>query len=272
VRAAPVACPSCAYLIDPAPVRSRLCPYCRNRVVVRRFEGRLVYLAEAAVVAFEAERRRESDERAWTIARSRWLRLAATVEAPAARIEKLATAPISSATVDAARALYATAADHAAIAARREKHWGELGRIRGEQVAALYADAGSPVPPPADLVRLYRDGRSAVLRSLAPWAPDAELVGAGCCSACRQDDGKAFPVVTELRKPRLPHEGCPKGLCACDWWIAVVDHTPSRRARPGSRRATNPGMPAPAADGSPGLEPPSEAAAGPAKDGAAEAE
>jgi hypothetical protein len=224
-------------LVDPPPVRSRLCPHCRHRIVVRRFEGRPAYLTEAAVVVFEAERRREIDERGWEIARARWLKLAGSVDAAPARVVRVATIPISAAAVEAARALYASAANHAAGLARREHRWADLGRIRRDQAAALYADAGAPLPPPEDLVALYREGRNAVLRSLAAWAPDAELVGAGCCRACRQDDGQAFRIAQELRRPRLPHPECPKGLCACDWWMAILDQGAGRKRRRGSRPA-----------------------------------
>ena len=219
---------------------------------MRHLDGRRVYLTEAAVEVFEAERHREANERAWGIARGRWLQLAATLQVPLAKRDRIALMPISEAAVEAARILYTTAADAAAREARGEKRWEDVVRIRGEHAAALYADAGSPVPPPDDLVALYREGKSAMLRSLAKWAPDVELVGAGCCRSCREDDGKAFKIAKELREPRLPHPGCPKGLCGCDWWMAVMDQKPARRRRAASPRAAHPDGAGPA---EPGAEP-----------------
>ena len=231
------ACPSCAFLLDPPPSRNRLCPRCRQPIVVRRKDGRLVLLTEAAVGVFEAERQREVDERTWTADRARWLALAKNVKAPVARRTKLAQAPLSAAVVDASRDLYLATAERAVRNARRDKKWGDIGTLRRVQAAALYQDAGSPVPPPEEVMALHREGMSAVLRSLSAVAQNAEVVGAECCKACRADDGTVVRIATELRAPRLPHAGCPRGICACDWWVAVVERKPSRRRRPATRAA-----------------------------------
>jgi hypothetical protein len=71
-----------------------------------------------------------------------------------------------------------------------------------------------------------------VLRSLLPVAKDVELVSAGCCPPCRADDEKTFRITSEVRTPRLPHAGCPKGLCGCDWWPAVAEPRKRRRRGP----------------------------------------
>ncbi len=246
-----LACPSCAVLLDPPPVRNRLCPHCRQPIVVRRVDGRLALLTEAAVTIFEAERRRSIDQRSLAAARRRWLGLATNVKASPARRAKLEGAPLSADVVKSARALYLTTAERAAKAARREKRWGDVGRILREQAGALYEEVGSPVPPPDEIAGIHRDGMVAVLRSLQTFARDVELVSAGCCPACRADDGKAFQVASEIRAPRLPHAGCSRGICGCDWWPAVVEtRAPRRRApasgAPESRSPTAPG------DGQPG--------------------
>ncbi len=230
--ATPVGCPSCAFLLDPPPTRNRRCPRCRQPIVVRRKDGRLVLLTEAAVLVFEAERRRETDERTWAADRKRWLALAANVKAPVDRRARLARAPLTAAVVEASRALYLSTAEHAVREARRKKRWGDVGRIRREQAAALYRAAGSPVPPPPDITELHREGMSAVLRALAAMARDAEIVGGGCCKACRAADGTIIRIATELRDPRLPHDGCPQGLCGCDWWVAVAERPSARRRAP----------------------------------------
>ena len=246
-----LACPSCAVLLDPPPVRNRLCPHCRQPIVVRRVDGRLALLTEAAVTIFEAERRRAIDERSLAAARRRWLSLATNVKASPARRSKLEGAPLSADVVKSARALYLTTAERAAKAARHEKRWGDVARILREQAGALYEEAGSPVPPPDDIAGIHRDGMIAVLRSLQPFAGDVELVSAGCCPACRAGDGKAFQVASEIRTPRLPHAGCSRGLCGCDWWPAVVEPRTRRRRTPATRAPgrTSPSDPG---DGQPG--------------------
>jgi hypothetical protein len=224
-------CPYCATLLDPPPVRNRLCPRCRQRIVVRRVDGRLVLLTEAAVAIFEAERQRQADELRWTAERRRWLRLALQVRAPAVRRAKLAAAPVSADVVAASRALYLSTAERAVKAARAEKRWGDVGRLRREEAEALFEEAGSPIPVPDAIAALHREGMTAVLRSLVPLTKHVELVSAECCRACRAELGQTFRLASELRIGRLPHGGCPKGLCRCDWWPAVADTRRRRRRR-----------------------------------------
>ena len=232
VRAAPVPtalCPYCALVLEPPPVASRRCTRCRQRIRVKRIEGRPVYLTEAAVLVFEAERRREASSGRLTRERERWLRLAAAAGAPAERQARLATAPLSEIVVGSARALYLSAVDRAFRAARRDHEWETASRIRREHATALYRLAGSPVPPPPDLVAVFREGVVAELRGIAEISRDAQLVSAACCDACRADDRQIFRIATELRVPRLPHEACPRGLCRCRWDLAPRDRTAIRR-------------------------------------------
>jgi hypothetical protein len=235
---ASVACPNCGVLLDPPPVSSRLCPRCRRRIVVRHTDGRAIYLTEAAVEVFEAERQRDIDARTWERDRRSWLQLARLVAVPADRRQRIATAPLSAATVEAARALYLAAADRGAREARHEKRWEDVARIRQRQVAALYEEAGGHPPVPADILDLYRDGINATLRGLSALASDVELVGASCCAACRADNERIFRIADELRVPRLPHPECPRGLCACDWWPTV-----RQAAKKKGRRRTAPSPP-----------------------------
>ena len=183
---------------------------------------------------FVAERDREAEETAMDAERGRWLRLAGTVDAPPAKRSKLAQSPVSTRVVEASRTLYLGAAERAVIKARREKRWADVARIRRAQAAALYAASGSPVPPAADAVELHREAMVALLRSFGTKGTGAELVGAGCCKACRADDGKVFRITDELTERRLPHPGCTRGICACDWWIGVVER--KRKRRPSAPR------------------------------------
>jgi hypothetical protein len=126
------------------------------------------------------------------------------------------------------------AVERAVRESRREKHWEVVARLRRQQAAALYEEAGSRPPPSAEIVALHRDAIAATLRDVSAVARNVELVGAACCPACRADNEKVFKIVDELRTPRLPHAGCPHGLCACDWWPALL-LPPSKRRR---RRAS----------------------------------
>ncbi len=208
--------------------------------MVRHFEGRAIYLTEAAVEVFESERQRELDEQRWTRERHDWLRLAQRVGAPVDRRRRLAAAALTAASVKASKTLYLVSAERAVRAARREKRWAEVAQIRRRQAAALHEEAGGTLPPSDEIIALYREGVAATLRNLAQVSRDAELVGAACCQACRADNEHIFRIAEELRTPRLPHAGCPRGLCACDWWPALT----GAPKKPRSRRA--PAVPQPA--------------------------
>jgi hypothetical protein len=224
-----VACPSCGFLIDPAPTRNRRCPACREPIVVRQINGRPAYLTEAALEVFLGERAREAAEAANEVERERWLHLAATVDVPAPRRQRIAEAPPTEEAVEAARRLYESAAERAVRSARHELRYADVARIHRAHATAAFEAAGSPIPPPAEIVALHQDGMLALLRSFAAQGTAVELVSARCCPACRADDGHVFRISDELRTPRLPHADCPKGLCGCDWWIGVLERKRRRR-------------------------------------------
>ncbi len=256
-------CPYCAFLLDPPPARGRLCPRCRQRIVVRHLAGRAIYLTEAAVPVFDNERRRTDDQLRWTAERRRWLHLAKGVKVPADRRARVERAPLSAEAVRAARTLYLSAVEREVRTARGARRWSDVAALRREQAAALFEEAGSPVPPPEDIVRLHQEGATAALRAMADIARQADLVGAGCCAACRADDGRTFRITDEIRVPRLPHRGCPRGLCACDWWIST--EAPKRRRRVAAKRDNA------AADGEPAAEGESTEVEASARDASAEA-
>ena len=241
--AAAASCPYCALLLEPPPTSSRGCPGCRQRIVVKRIDGRTVYLTEAAVIFFDAERRRIASSKRWIRERERWLKLAAAAGAPPDRAARLAAAHLSEASVEAARSLYMTTVERAFRSARRERRWEDASRIRRDQAVTLLRLAGSPLTPPKALVTLHRDGVAVELRGIAEIARDAELVSATCCDVCRADDGRICRISHELLVPRLPHLGCPKGLCKCRWDLTARDRTILRRYHRRPARLNQPGVP-----------------------------
>jgi hypothetical protein len=246
----PAFCPYCALLLDPAPVSSQRCVRCRQRIIVKHIEGRAVYLTEAAVPVFVAERRRIAASGRLTRERERWLRLAAAAGSPAQSQARLASARLTEGVVSAARTLYLTTVDRAFRAAKRDHDWEAASRVRREKATVLYRSAGSPLPPPADLVAMFREGVVAELRGIAEISRDAELVSASCCDVCRADDRLISRISLELRVPRLPHGGCPRGLCRCRWDLAQRDRTTMRRylrRRPRTESRASPNEPQPTA-------------------------
>ena len=217
---------------------------------MKHIEGRAVYLTEAAVPVFVAERRRIAASGRLTRERERWLRLAAAAGAPVQSQARLAAARLSEGVVGAARTLYLTTVDRAFRAAKRDHDWEAASRVRREKATVLYRVAGSPLPPPPDLVAIFREGVAAELRGVAEISRDAELVSASCCDVCRADDRLIARISNELRVPRLPHDGCPRGLCRCRWELAERDRTTVRRylrRRPRTESRGCPGEPEPTA-------------------------
>ena len=200
-------------------------------------DGATVYLTASAAAVVEAERRRDADVKLWTDARRHWITLAVSVHAPVDLCKKIAAMPISERAVEAARAIYRTASDQAVRDARETGAWVRVARIRDIEADELYRDAGSPKPPPADILALYRESRSAVLHSLAVHGTVAELAASTCCPTCRADEGVLVKIATELHKQRLPHAECPRGLCRCDWSMAVPEVKRVRRRKPKARGA-----------------------------------
>ena len=234
-------CPYCAVLLQPAPVSSQRCARCHQRIIVKRADGRTVYLTEAAVPVFQAERRRVASAGRLNRDRARWLKLAAAAGAPADRTARLVAAEISDQVVEGCRTLYLGTVEQSFRAARRERRWEDASRIRRAQALVLYRVAGSPVPPPEGILKLHWDATAAELRGIAEIAREAELVGAACCDTCRADDGRILRITAELRVPRLPHDGCPRGLCRCRWDLPARYRTTVRRYLRRARADTAPG-------------------------------
>jgi hypothetical protein len=204
-----------------------------------------VLLTKEALQIFEAERDRELRERAWTGERYGWLALARGVMAPEKRVAHLEAAAPSEAVVAASKDLFMSTAERAVREARRDKRWREVARIRREQAAALYRESGSPIPPSEEVLALHRAWSEAALRSLMGFGAQAELVSVGCCPTCQRDDGRAFRIAAELKANRLPHAGCPKGLCQCDWWPLPDSKKRAKRARRPAAAKEDPNATAP---------------------------
>jgi hypothetical protein len=233
-------CPYCASALKPPPVASGRCPRCRQRIIVKRIAGRPVYLTEAAVPVFEAERRRTAHAGRWTHERDRWLEQARAAGAEADRVARLVRLPVSEDIVDGARRLYLGAVDRAVAAARRERRWDDGARLRFDEALTVRRLAGPRSLPSVEVLRLHRDGLALLLRGIGELARSAELLAGSCCDTCRSDDGLVVRIADELRAPHLPHAQCPKGLCRCRWLLpeherAIVADRLRRQGRPARR-------------------------------------
>jgi hypothetical protein len=139
-------CPYCATTLEPPPTSDRRCTECKQLIVVRQVEGRTVWLMEAALPVFEAERRRIADEERWTTQRAYWLDLALAAGAAKARVAKAAEEAPTEARVGAARGLYLSSVDRAFDGAAKDEQWAVAARIRFDEALVLFDFAGAPIP------------------------------------------------------------------------------------------------------------------------------
>ena len=217
-------CPYCAAHLDPPPTTDRRCARCRQRIVVRSIEGGvLVYLTEASIRVFDAEREREANLERWAGERRRWLVLARAAGAPPSRVDRFERATASEDAVEAARAFFGTTVDHAVDDALRRDLWEVAAGLRRDQARAIHQIAGRPLPVGDDITELVREAALIELRGMGTMMRNAALVAGRCCEACRAEDGVVVRISTELRRARLPHAACAKAPCRCRWDLAPRD-------------------------------------------------
>ncbi len=144
-------CPYCATSLQPPPKADRRCTRCRQRIIVRQVGGRTVYLAEAALPVFEAERRRIAADEEWTRQRDHWLDLARRTGASVDRVARASQEPPSEGKVVAARTLYLAAVDRSFKAATKRGRWQEAARIRYDEALVLFDFVGASTPEAAPL-------------------------------------------------------------------------------------------------------------------------
>jgi hypothetical protein len=229
LRTATAFCPYCALFLVPPLESSRPCVRCQRQIVVKRVEGRLVYLTEAAIEVFEAERRRSADLERWSTERDQWLKEAVRFDPNAEGVDHLRSAPVSEDAVMGARNLYLALVDRRMLDLERDERWEDAANLGHAQAAIVNRLAGSPARPPDDVIAIHRRSAAAGLRWIGRVASEAALDAAGCCAICQVDDGRTFPIEAELETPRLPHDGCPNGLCRCRWDLTERDKVMLRR-------------------------------------------
>ena len=155
-------CPYCAKLLDPAPTTSKRCDHCRQRIVVKRIDGTPRFLTEAAVLVFEAERRRVLRTR--RAGRAIGTAGSASRRRPGQprRARRRSSRPpdLTEDVVAAARKLYLTTVDRAFRAARAARDWEAGSPTPARRGRGLYRVAGSPRRLSADVVDDLPRGRS----------------------------------------------------------------------------------------------------------------
>lgn len=205
------ACPSCGTILETPPKRSRKCPACKERIVVRtrRSDRIKLFLTEAQGKQFDEQREREA-------ARNDAIRRSESVGATAEDFnstekeltEKWGFAP--------PRDVFWAVAGKAAIHAMEKRDWHQLSMVYFTQ-ALLLNEEGKPH------LQLAREASKASLQRYAEDGYTRSVqVMAGCCQRCDRDEGRQFTTAEALEKLPIPHEGCENdGWCRCMWNAAI---------------------------------------------------
>ena len=193
---------------------------------------------ESAVPIFDRERQRLLDEATWTVERERGSPSprASTRRRPGANASRGRAVGRGGRGIALPLPVERRAGRPRA---RRRKRWPEVART-----AACRRRRCSPRPVrrpgPGTIVGIQRDGCWPSCGSSSGRLHRRGAGSDGCCRACRADDGKVFKIVAELRNRGFRTIGCPKGLCGCEWWLAMpVPKKHRRKKDPWSSAATD---------------------------------
>lgn len=211
------ACPYCGIVLDPPPTRSRKCPECGDKIVVRtdRETGEKLYLTSEAVARFDAARTVAS-ARKKAIRRIDWMGLTeADYDSKALELaEKWGTPP--------------SPGDVYWTLANEQVH--RLGdpRQSGYEMQQIYSGMAQHLReegrPHEHLQRQAHHARLAYERAKIEgflqendqmWP--VQVLGNACCEACELLDGRTYTFEQALQEMPLPPEKCTRGWCNCSW-------------------------------------------------------
>ena len=215
----PSACPYCGALMEPAPQRSRKCPECEQRIVVRTQRGtggkQLLTVEEAA--RLDAQRKAKA-ARNKALRRIEWLGVTDRDFDVRERqlAEQWGTDPHPG-------DVFWSIANEKITALGSEGQWHELSMLY-QQMGAHLLDEGKPHR------RLQQQAHEAELRHLATlseWEPEgrrrAVILANACCDACEQLDGQVFTFEEAMDAIPLPPEVCEREWCNCLWSATYLD-------------------------------------------------
>jgi hypothetical protein len=198
-----VDCPYCRGRLDPLPKANMKCPACGQPIYVRSGPDGLTYLLQETDLRVLEEAWRESRERQEYATKTSELGV---------DFDKLEAEIRSRDPGYSARDVWRHASNRYLLAALGRGDWFEV----QQTYFARALDSADHDEPWAEVAR---EGFKAMLRR--PQYSEVVEILACACGACARDNGLKFKVREELAAPRLPHEACEEGWCACDY-IPVV--------------------------------------------------
>ncbi len=212
-------CPYCSVILEPPPKRSRTCPNCGQRIVVRteRGSGRKQFLTEQEGNRLDAERKAKA-ARNKALQRLEWLGVTDQDFHVRERqlIEQWGAEPRPG------DVFWSLANEQIALLGS-ERRWHELSMLYREMGLHLLDD-GSPHH------RLQRLAHEAELKHLlagSQWGLEgrrrAVILANACCNVCERLDGQVFTFDEAVDAMPLPSEDCQRDWCNCSWSVTYLD-------------------------------------------------
>ncbi len=208
---APVGCPYCGTIINPPPARSRKCPHCRERIVVRtrRSDGVKLLLTEAAGKEFDKQRKAE-------VARNEGIRRSQNIGASIEDFERTEKELTGKWGFAPPRDVFWALANEAVLDAAKKGTAHHLSMVYWEMARLLY-DEGNPRHPHIEMAR--RASRASIQAYAERGIGGGKVeVLATCCQVCDVDNGREYTIAQAIEVLPIPHEACENnGWCRCTW-------------------------------------------------------
>lgn len=206
LQSIPPACPSCGVILDTFPSRTRKCPSCKQKLVVRtrRSDRAKLLLTESQGRVFDTERSRDAKRN--KAIRHSLLHLGCSkrdfelIENELARRFGVALPGDT----------YCVLANSAIKEPMLNKEWHRVGMIQWGMARWLYEEG-------REHIQMQREAYKAdLLHHLSQGRTHVRVVS-GSCNECRKNDGRVFSVSDALNSAIIPNERCKNGWCICLW-------------------------------------------------------
>lgn len=212
------ACPNCGVILEKTPTRTRKCPDCGEKIVIRtdRKTKEKFLLTEAQADQFDAQRAVE-------VARNKTIRHAEAIGLSEDDFRHAEAGLASDWGFDPSPGdVFWRLANQQTQVAMVSADWHQLSMIYLTMGLHLH-DEGR------DHTRLRHQSNDAKVRDYQATNTEygighgVQALANACCDACRKLDGRVFSFEEALSSSPLPPDDCTRDWCNCGWNFAIDD-------------------------------------------------
>lgn len=204
-------CPHCGVNFDPPPARTRKCPKCRERVVVRSHRKQKFYLTEAQVEAFEKKRARE-------YLRNAAIRAAENIHVNLEKFETRERDLQDEMPGSGPHDVFWSLANERVASLMKPQmsssDWHRLSMVYFQQ--ALWLNKQE-----RDYWHLKSEADKAYAQSYALQGIETLEIVAEDCDECRAFHGKQYPIHQAVKSWPIPEGVCTAKWCTCTWNLVL---------------------------------------------------